>query len=119
MRVYVVIFLSMIGMLSSWKVLTINGISNVYINADNKEKAKEKNFMKREFCEVMEEEEDFILKNTKGELYRLDSSLKEKLKKGDNVLLIYTERHQIEADIYEADVYAIYSNSLELQMLAK
>ncbi len=40
-------------------------------------------------------------------------------KKRDNVLLINTKHRQIENNTYKADVYAIYPENFELQMLAK
>ena len=68
--------------------------------------------MKREFCVVDDvREEDFTLKNTKEEKYRIDRSLLGDFRCGDEVLLIYTERHENEDGTFSADVQSIFPDS--------
>ena len=96
MRAYVITFFCIIGILAGWKGNTIEKNLDAYSAKSFEQKKQEENFMKREFCEVVEEDNEFVLKNTKGERYLLDLSFNQDFKKGDNVLLIYTERRQIE-----------------------
>ena len=119
MRAYVITFFCIIGILAGWKGNIIEKKLDAYSAETFEQEKQEENSMKREFCEVVEEDNEFILKNTKGERYLLDLSFNQDFKKGDNVLLIYTERRQIENNTYEADVYAIYPENFELQMPAK
>ncbi|MDO5808963.1 MAG: hypothetical protein Q4P26_11250 [Lachnospiraceae bacterium] len=113
MRVYAMIFLSILGLLSKWNLYTV---ADMRMFTENEEKEKKESSMKREVCKVVETETNFILENTNGETYCLDISLKQNFKKEDDVLLIYTKRREVKKNVYEAEVYAIYENNLELQL---
>lgn len=71
--------------------------------------------MRREFCTVAAIDEDcFVLKNTAGELYRVDLSFLGEFKEGDEVLLIYTERTTVEEGTFRAEVKSVYLDSSKL-----
>lgn len=117
MKMYIAILLGVAGILSGFKTYTVRQIpqSNEVISG----KEEEISNMKREFCKVVENEQYFVLENTKGEIYHLDKSLEKDFKDGDEVLLIYTERREIGDKTYEADVYAVYPDNSELKVPAR
>lgn len=121
MKKYLIVILGFICFLSGCNgdKADKNEISNIDIATDSEIEYQEDIDVKREFCEVVEGEDNFVLKNTVGELYRLDLSLQEDFKEGDEVLLIYTERTQVEDGVYEAEVYAVYPDSSVLEKTAK
>ena len=58
---------------------------------------------------IKEDDKDyFVLENTKGEVYRLDISWKGEYKTGDGVILVYTQRQEIEEGVYEAEVFFLF-----------
>ena len=118
MKMYIAILLGVAGMLSGFKTYMIPQVSQTKQGLISSEEEENSN-MKREFCKVVEDEQYFVLKNTKGEIYHLDKSLEKDFKDGDEVLLIYTERREIGDKTYEADVYAVYPDNLELKMPAR
>lgn len=69
----------------------------------------------REVCKVLDDKDYFVLENTKGEVYRLDISCKGEYKTGDGVILVYTQRQEIEEGVYEAEVFAIHDDSDKLE----
>ena len=71
--------------------------------------------LKREFCVVDSLHENcFVLRNTEGECYRIDNSFLQNFKVGDEVLLIYFERKQLEDGVFEVSVKAVYPDNSTL-----
>lgn len=117
MKMYILVMLGIMVVLSKEKVDISNKKvdAELTLNIDNQEKDN----MKREFCKVIENRESFVLENTIGELYFLETSLNSGFNEGEEVVLIYKERNRIRENIYEADVYAIYSDSSEVKRLTQ
>ncbi|MBR1418037.1 MAG: hypothetical protein IJ576_03625 [Synergistaceae bacterium] len=78
--------------------------------------------MRREFCTVEKfQDASLILKNTLGEVYRIEKTLLKNFKAGDKVLLLYLDRtplSEIDGE-YSADVYAVYPDDNKLLRPAK
>ena len=108
----------MLGLLCFLSGCTGNGTENREVpgidTVVSNETENQEDNMKREFCKVAEDTENFVLKNTAGDLYHLDLSFQGDFKSGDEVLLIYTNRTQIEEGVYEAEVYAVYPDRSDL-----
>ena len=70
----------------------------------------------REFCTVESIQTNyFILKNTLGELYFIDTLYLGNLKEGDLALLIYTNRNDRGDGTYKADVTSVFPSENNLQ----
>lgn len=90
-------------------------ITNIEKVTSINEKWEDERHMIREFCIIETIDENMVLKNVKGDTYLLELLWKADFNEGDNVVLIYKNRTEVEYGVYTADVYAVYPDSMELE----
>ena len=74
--------------------------------------------MEREFCYVMELNEDYILlKNVRNEIYQIDGSYNDGYEEEEQVILSYLEREKIGESMYKICPESLFRFSDKAEVL--
>jgi len=105
---------------ASSMVLISEPIAEETVDMESEKELMEEAEMKREFCNVIEINKEYILlENVYGETYQIDSSCNNGYIDGELVVLSYKERTEIGDNVYEVNPESLFRSNSQIEIPSK